>query len=289
MGESLYFWDVVSRLQSFWASHGCYIGQPYDIEKGAGTMNPFTFFRALGPEPWNMAYVEPCRRPADARYGDNPYRMGHYFQFQVIMKPPPDMVVEIYINSLEHLGIRRAEHDIRLVEDNWESPTLGASGLGWEVWLDGNEITQFTYFQEVGGLEVKPISVEITYGLERLAAYIQGLDSAWDVQVSPGLTYRDLFLEMEKQNSTYGFELADVPMLRQIFDQYENESKRVLELGLFYPAYDNALKCSHLFNLLDARGALSVADRQNYIARVRALTRECARKYVARRGENRNA
>ncbi len=289
MGESLYFRDVVSKLQKFWADQGCYIGQPYDMEKGAGTMNPFTFFRVLGPEPWNMAYVEPCRRPADARFGDNPYRMGHYFQFQVIMKPPPDMVVELYINSLEDLGIRREEHDIRLVEDNWESPTLGASGLGWEVWLDGNEITQFTYFQEVGGLEVKPISVEITYGLERLAAYIQGLDSAWDVKVSPGLTYRDLFLEQEKQNSAYGFEVADVPMLRQTFDQYENESRKVLGLGLFYPAYDNALKCSHLFNLLDARGALSVADRQNYIARVRALTRECAKKYVAARGEQDNA
>ncbi len=289
MGEVFYFGDMILRLQKFWGDRGCHIGQPYDMEKGAGTMNPFTFFRVLGRESWSMAYVEPCRRPGDARYGDNPYRMGHYFQFQVIMKPPPDMVVELYINSLEELGIKREEHDIRLVEDNWESPTLGAAGLGWEVWLDGNEITQFTYFQEVGGMAVKPISVEITYGLERLAAYLQGLDNVWDVQVSPGLTYRDLFMEQEKQNSVYGFEAADVDMLRQSFEGHEKESKRVLEMGLFYPAYDHALKCSHVFNLLDARGALSVAERQNYIARIRALTRECAKKYVAHREGPENA
>lgn len=281
MTEPLYFRDIVRELQDFWADKGCHIGQPYDIEKGAGTMNPFTFFRVLGEEPWNMAYIEPCRRPADARYGDNPYRMGHYFQFQVIMKPPPDMVVEMYISSLEALGIKRTDHDIRFVEDNWESPTLGAYGLGWEVWLDGNEITQFTFFQEVGGMEVRPISVEITYGLERIAAYIQGLDNVWDVKVAPGLTYRDLFLEQEKQNSKYGFEIADVSMLRQSFEQHEKECKRLLELGLFYPAYDHALKCSHVFNMLDARGVLSVADRQTHIARIRALTRECAKKYVA--------
>lgn len=289
MAEPLYFRDVVRKLQDFWADKGCNIGQPYDIEKGAGTMNPFTFFRVLGQEPWNMAYIEPCRRPADARYGDNPYRMGHYFQFQVIMKPPPDMVVEMYISSLEALGLKRGDHDIRFVEDNWESPTLGASGLGWEVWLDGNEITQFTFFQEVGGMEVRPISVEITYGLERITAYIQGLDSAWDVKVAPGLTYRDLFLEQEKQNSKYGFEIADVPMLRQSFDGHETECKRLLETGLFYPAYDHALKCSHAFNMLDARGVLSVADRQIHIARVRALTRECAKKYVASREVKTNA
>ncbi len=283
MAEPLYFRDCVRKLQDFWADKGCNIGQPYDIEKGAGTMNPFTFFRVLGEEPWNMAYIEPCRRPADARYGDNPYRMGHYFQFQVIMKPPPDMVVEMYISSLEYLGIRRQDHDIRFVEDNWESPTLGATGLGWEVWLDGNEITQFTFFQEVGGVQIRPISVELTYGLERIAAYIQGLDSAWDVKVAPGLTYRDLFLEQEKQNSRYGFEIADVEMLRMDFEQHERECKRLVETGLFYPAYDHALKCSHAFNMLDARGALSVSDRQVHIAKVRALTRECAKKYLATR------
>lgn len=283
MAEPLYLRDVVRKLQDFWADKGCNIGQPYDTEKGAGTMNPFTFFRVLGEEPWNMAYIEPCRRPADARYGDNPYRMGHYFQFQVIMKPPPDMVVEMYISSLEYLGIRRGDHDIRFVEDNWESPTLGATGLGWEVWLDGNEITQFTFFQEVGGMEVRPISVELTYGLERIAAYIQGLDNAWDVKVAPGLTYRDLFLEQEKQNSKYGFEVANVDMLRVNFEQHERECKRLLDIGLFYPAYDHALKCSHTFNMLDARGALSVSDRQVHIARVRALTRECAKKYLASR------
>ncbi len=283
MAEPLYFRDVVRKLQNFWADKGCNIGQPYDTEKGAGTMNPFTFFRVLGDEPWNMAYIEPCRRPADARYGDNPYRMGHYFQFQVIMKPPPDMVVEMYISSLEYLGIRRQDHDIRFVEDNWESPTLGATGLGWEVWLDGNEITQFTFFQEVGGVQIRPISVELTYGLERIAAYIQGLDSAWDVKIAPGLTYRDLFLEQEKQNSRYGFEIADVEMLRMDFEQHERECKRLVETGLFYPAYDHALKCSHAFNMLDARGALSVSDRQVHIAKVRALTRECAKKYLATR------
>jgi len=280
----LYFRDVVARLEDFWARHGCYIGQPYDIEKGAGTMNPLTFFKVLGPEPWNMAYVEPCRRPQDARYGDNPNRMGYYFQFQVIRKPPPEDIIELYIRSLEELHIRKEEHDIRLVEDNWESPTLGASGLGWEVWLDGMEITQFTYFQEMGGIQVKPISAEITYGLERLAAYIQGLNNVWDVEVSPGLFYEDLFKESEKENSVYGFEVADVDLLRSHFQDYERESKRVLEKGLIMPAYDYALKCSHLFNLLDARGALSVSERQNYVARIRALTRECARKYVTRRG-----
>ncbi|HHW17783.1 MAG TPA: glycine--tRNA ligase subunit alpha [Firmicutes bacterium] len=284
MGKFLYFRDVIASLEEFWAEQGCYIGQPYDVEKGAGTMNPLTFFKVLGPEPWNMAYVEPCRRPQDARYGDNPNRMGYYFQFQVIMKPPPDRIIEIYISSLERLGIKREEHDIRLVEDNWESPTLGASGLGWEVWLDGMEITQFTYFQEMGGIEVRPISAEITYGLERLTAYIQDLDNVWDIQVSPGLSYGDLFLQNEKEGSIYGFEMADVEMLRSHFDHYEKESKRVLDAGLIYPAYDYALKCSHLFNLLDARGALSVSERQRCIARIRSLTRECAKKYMESRG-----
>jgi glycyl-tRNA synthetase alpha chain len=283
VGKFLYFREVISTLQTFWFEKGCFIGEPYDIEKGAGTFNPFTFFRALGPEPWKSAYVEPCRRPADARYGDNPYRAGYYFQFQVILKPPPDMVMEMYIESLERLGIKREEHDIRFVEDNWESPTLGASGLGWEVWLDGNEITQFTYFQEVGGIEVRPISCEITYGLERLAAYIQGVDSMWDVRVSPELTYKDVYLEQEKQFSAYGFLHADTDLLRTQFDQWEAECKKILkDAGLYLAAYDCALKCSQLFNLLDARGALSVSERQNYIGRVRALTRECARKYVSR-------
>ena len=288
MGKFLSFCDMIAALEGFWAEKGCYIAQPYDIEKGAGTMNPLTFFRALGPEPWKAAYVEPSRRPQDARYGDNPYRMGYYFQFQVILKPPPEMVVEMYIESLERLGIRREEHDIRLVEDNWESPTLGASGLGWEVWLDGNEIAQFTYFQEMGGFQVNPISCEITYGLERLAAYIQGLDNSWDVQLSPGLKYRDVFLEQEKQGSAYGFEHADPDLWRNVFDMYEKESKKILGQGLVLPSYDCALKCSHAFNILDARGALSVSERQNYIGRVRALTRECARKYLESRGFNNN-
>lgn len=280
MGKFLYFREVVSALQDFWFEKGCAIGEPYDLEKGAGTFNPFTFFRVLGPEPWKIAYVEPCRRPTDARYGDNPYRAGYYFQFQVILKPPPDMVVEMYIESLERLGLRREDHDIRFVEDNWESPTLGAYGLGWEVWLDGNEITQFTYFQEVGGIQVNPISCEITYGLERLAAYIQGKGSMWEVEVSPGLTYKDVYLEQEKQFSAYGFLHADTDLLRRQFDEWEAECKRLLKEGLFLVAYDCALKCSHLFNLLDARGALSVSERQNYILKVRAMTRDCARVYV---------
>ncbi len=284
MSKFLYFQDAIRALEDFWAKQGCYVGQPYDIEKGAGTMNPLTFFHVLGPEPWNMAYVEPCRRPQDARYGDNPNRMGYYFQFQVILKPPPQKIMEIYIDSLEHLGIKREDHDIRFVEDNWESPTLGAAGLGWEVWLDGMEITQFTYFQEMGGLELSPISVELTYGLERLTAYIQNIDNVWDIQVSPGLTYGDLFLEPEKQNSVYGFELSGVELLRQHFNGYEEEARKILDTGLVMPAYDYALKCSHIFNLLDARGALSVAERQNYIARIRNLTRQCAHKYVALRG-----
>lgn len=284
MGSFLYFQDVIKALQDFWSEQDCYIGQPYDIEKGAGTMNPLTFFRVLGPEPWNMAYVEPCRRPQDARYGDNPNRMGYYFQFQVILKPPPDRIMDIYINSLERLGIKREDHDIRFVEDNWESPTLGAAGLGWEVWLDGMEITQFTYFQEMGGLEIKPIAAEITYGLERLTAYIQNLDNVWDIKVSPGFTYGQVFLDQEKQGSAYGFELADVELLRQQFASYEEETRKILSNGLVMPAYDHALKCSHIFNLLDARGALSVSERQNYIGRIRNLTRQCAHKYAALRG-----
>lgn len=284
MGKFFYFRDLVAELQGFWASQGCHIGQPYDIEKGAGTMNPLTFFKVLGPNPWNMAYIEPCRRPADARYGQNPNRMGYYFQFQVIMKPPPDMIIEMYINSLEHLGIEREEHDIRLLEDNWESPTLGASGLGWEIRCDGNEITQFTYFQEMGGIELKPITVEITYGLERLAAYIQNLDNVWDIEMAPGLRYKDVYFEQEKEGSAYGFEYSDPELLQVNFDQFEKECKRILDVGLVLPAYDYVLKCSHVFNLLDARGAISVSDRQNYIGRVRALARACAREYMNSRG-----
>ncbi len=284
MGEFLYFQDVINVLQRYWAGQGCYIGQPYDIEKGAGTMNPLTFFHVLGPKPWKMAYVEPCRRPQDARYGDNPNRMGYYYQFQVILKPPSDDVVEVYINSLEQLGIERKNHDIRLVEDNWESPTLGAAGLGWEVWLDGMEITQFTYFQEMGGIQLKPISVELTYGLERLTAYIQGVANVWEIQMSPGLTYGDIFLEQERQNSTYGFEFSNVEFLQHQFDGYELEAEDILKKRLFLPAYDCTLKCSHIFNLLDARGALSVAERQNYVSRVRNLARKCAHHYLNLRG-----
>ena len=273
--------SLIFKLQEFWTQEGCFVAQPYDVEKGAGTMNPMTFFRVLGPEPWKVAYVEPSRRPQDARYGENPNRMGYYFQFQVILKPVPSSVIETYIHSLEALGIERKEHDIRLVEDNWESPTLGASGLGWEVWLDGQEITQFTYFQEMGGIELDPVSCEITYGLERLAAYVQKIDNVWDIRVAPGITYAELFKHSEKEQSVYGFEIADVDLLRNLFDSYEGECQRILERDLVMPAYDYALKCSHVFNLLDSRGSLSVAERQRYIARVRVLTRKCAQQYLA--------
>ncbi len=277
------FQEMILTLNKFWGEQGCIIMQPYDIEKGAGTMNPATFLRALGPEPWNVAYIEPCRRPADGRYGENPNRMQHYYQYQVILKPSPDNIQELYLKSLEALGINLLEHDIRFVEDNWESPTLGAWGLGWEVWLDGMEVTQFTYFQQCGGIDCKPVCGEITYGLERLATFIQGLDSVYDIQWVGDVQYRDVFHQNEVDYSTYNFKVADTDMLFMFFDAYEKEAIRVVEAGLVQPAYDYVLKCSHTFNLLDARGAISVTERTHYIARVRNMARLCAQAYVAQR------
>ncbi|MGI6451638.1 MAG: glycine--tRNA ligase subunit alpha [Desulfitobacteriia bacterium] len=279
------FQDIILALNQFWGEQGCIIAQPYDLEKGAGTMNPATFLRALGPEPWNVAYVEPSRRPTDGRYGENPNRLQHYFQYQVILKPSPANVQELYLESLERLGINPVDHDIRFVEDNWESPTLGAWGLGWEVWLDGMEVTQFTYFQQCGGIDCKPVCAEITYGIERLATFIQGKDSVFDIEWVGDITYGDIYLQNEKDYSRYNFEVADVDSLRQWFDMYEKEAERTVQHGLVIPAYDYVLKCSHTFNLLEARGAISVTERTGYIARVRNLARLCAHAYVAQREE----
>lgn len=277
------FQQLILNLQRYWGEQGCIILQPYDLEKGAGTMNPATFLRALGPEPWQVAYVEPSRRPTDGRYGENPNRLQHYFQFQVILKPSPDNVQELYLKSLEALGIRPEEHDIRFVEDNWESPTLGAWGLGWEVWLDGMEVTQFTYFQQCGGIDCKPVCAEITYGIERLAMFIQEVDSVYDINWVGDVSYGDVYHQNEVDYSTYNFKVSDADMLFKLFDMYEQEAKRVVEAGLVQPAYDYALKCSHTFNLLDARGAISVTERQSFIGRVRAMARLCAEAYVAQR------
>lgn len=277
------FQEMILTLNKFWGEQGCIIMQPYDIEKGAGTMNPSTFLRALGPEPWNVAYIEPCRRPADGRYGENPNRLQHYYQYQVILKPSPDNIQELYLKSLEALGINALEHDIRFVEDNWESPTLGAWGLGWEVWLDGMEVTQFTYFQQCGGIDCKPVCGEITYGLERLATFIQGVDSVYEIQWVGDVQYRDVFHQNEVDYSEYNFKVADTEMLFMFFDAYEKEAMRVVEAGLVQPAYDYVLKCSHTFNLLDARGAISVTERTHYIARVRNMARACAQAYVKQR------
>ncbi len=277
------FQEMILTLNKFWGEQGCIILQPYDIEKGAGTMNPATFLHALGPEPWNVAYIEPCRRPADGRYGENPNRLQHYYQYQVILKPSPDNIQELYLQSLEALGINTLEHDIRFVEDNWESPTLGAWGLGWEVWLDGMEVTQFTYFQQCGGIDCKPVCGEITYGLERLATFIQGVDSVYDIQWVGDVQYRDVFHQNEVDYSEYNFKVANTDMLFMFFDAYEKEAIRVVEAGLVQPAFDYVLKCSHTFNLLDARGAISVTERTHYIARVRNMARLCAQAYVAQR------
>ena len=274
------FQEIIFTLQSYWASKGCIIASPYDVEQGAGTMHPFTFLKVLGKEPWKVAYVQPCRRPADGRYGENPNRLQHYFQFQVILKPSPENSQELYLGSLEALGINLKEHDVRFVEDDWESPTLGAWGLGWEVWLDGMEITQFTYFQQAGGITLDPVSVEITYGLERIATYIQGVDSVYDIEWTKGVKYGDLYRENERQWSIYNFEEADTKMLFELFNMFERESSRLVEENLVLPAYDYCLKCSHVFNLLDARGAISVAERQAFIGRVRRLASRCAKKYL---------
>jgi glycyl-tRNA synthetase alpha chain len=282
-GVPLYLQDLILALHAYWAEAGCYLAQPYDIEKGAGTMNPFTFFRCLGPEPWRVAYVEPSRRPADARYGENPNRLYQHHQYQVILKPSPDDVQDLYLESLVAIGLDPRRHDIRFVEDNWESPTLGAWGLGWEVWCDGMEISQFTYFQQVAGYELDVVPVELTYGLERIAAYVQDKDSVFDVLVRPGLTYRELFLANEAQQSRYGFEAADTAMLWQLFDLYEAESRRLAAEDTWVVAYDYALKCSHVFNLLDARGAIAPSERVRTIARVRELARLAAEGYLRAR------
>ncbi|MDI9456750.1 MAG: glycine--tRNA ligase subunit alpha [Dethiobacteria bacterium] len=274
---------IILRLQSYWAEQGCLIWQPYDIEKGAGTMNPATFLRALGPEPWAVAYVEPSRRPADGRYGENPNRLYQHLQYQVLIKPAPARIQDLYLESLASLGLVPQEHDIRFVEDNWESPTLGAWGLGWEVWLDGMEITQFTYFQQVGGIDVEKVPVELTYGLERIAVYIQDRDSVFDLDWAGQIRYGDLFQRAEWEHSAYSFEQADTGLLFQLFDLYEAEAERTLKTGLVLPAYDYILKCSHTFNLLEARGAISVTERTGYIGRVRHLSRECARAYLRQR------
>ncbi len=279
----MYLQDLLLSLHRFWADRGCLIAEPYDVEKGAGTFNPHTFFRALGPEPWAAAYVEPSRRPADARYGENPNRLYQHHQYQVLIKPSPDNIQEMYLESLAAIGIKAAEHDIRFVEDNWESATLGAWGLGWEVWLDGMEITQFTYFQQFAGFDCNPVSVEITYGTERLASYIQGVDNVFDLMYAPGITYRDVFQHQEYENSTYGFETADTDLHFKLFNMYEAEAKRVVGTGLVIPAHDYVLKCSHSFNLLEARGAISVSERQAYIGRVRNLARMAAKAYLDQR------
>ena len=277
------FQQVILGLQNFWAGKGCIIVQPYDIEKGAGTFNVATFLRALGPEPWKAAYVEPSRRPADGRYGENPNRLQHYYQFQVILKPAPENSQEIYLESLRYLGVDLVGHDVRFVEDDWESPTLGASGLGWEVWLDGMEVTQFTYFQQVGSIDLDPISCELTYGLERIAMFIQKVNSVYDLEWAGGVTYGDVHLEDEKQFSKYNFEIADTGMHFKLFEMYEAECRRALDAGLVMVAYDYVLKCSHAFNMLDARGAIGVAERTAYIGRVRKLARAVAEEYIALR------
>ncbi len=275
--------ELIMKLQAYWAKQGCILTQPYDLEVGAGTMNPATFLRVLGPEPWNVAYVEPSRRPTDGRYGENPNRLQHYYQYQVILKPSPDNVQELYLGSLKELGIEAREHDIRFVEDNWESPTLGAWGLGWEVWLDGMEITQFTYFQQVGGLDIKPVAAEITYGIERLAMFIQGVNNVYDLKWNENISYGAVHHQDEVEFSRFNFELADISLLQELFTSYQQEAQRLLELGLVRPAYDYILKCSHTFNLLDARGAISVTERTSYISRVRNLARSAAEGYLAQR------
>ncbi|HAA07984.1 glycine--tRNA ligase subunit alpha [Acinetobacter schindleri] len=283
------FQGLILALQNYWAEQGCVVLQPYDMEMGAGTFHTATFLRALGPETWNAAYVQPSRRPKDGRYGENPNRLQHYYQFQVVLKPNPDNIQQLYLDSLKAIGIDPLVHDIRFVEDNWESPTLGAWGLGWEVWLNGMEVTQFTYFQQVGGVECYPVTGEITYGLERLAMYLQGVDSVYDLVWTKGqfgtVTYGDVFHQNEVEQSTYNFEYAPVDKMFELFDFYEAEATRLIEAKLPLPAYEQVVKASHSFNLLDARGAISVTERQRYILRVRTLARSIATSYVAARAE----
>jgi glycyl-tRNA synthetase alpha chain len=279
----LTFQEMIQTLNAYWANQGCVVQFPYDIEKGASTMNPATFLRVLGPEPWNVANVDPCRRPTDGRYGQNPNRLQHYFQFQVIMKPSPDNIQDLYLDSLRALGIKIEDHDIRFVEDNWESPTLGAWGVGWEVWLDGMEITQFTYFQQAGGLDVRPVAIEITYGCERIAMYLQNVNSVYDVKWNGHLTYGDIYLQNEIEQSTYNFEVSTPEYLAKVFELSMAEVDTALNANLVLPAYDQVLKCSHTFNLLDARGVISKDERTNYILRIRRLAERVAKAYVEQR------
>ena len=283
MPKFLTFQDLIQKLNEYWAKQGCLVMQPYDLEVGAGTFSPHTFLRALGPEPWKAAYVEPSRRPTDGRYGENPHRTQHYYQYQVILKPSPANVQELYLNSLRAVGIDPLSHDIRFVEDDWESPTLGAWGLGWEVWLDSLEITQFTYFQQCGSIDLDVISCEITYGLERIAMFLQKKESLFDIQWNDKVTYGEIHLQGEKEFSKFNFEGSDPEVYRRHFEDYEKQAKRLLEDGMVLPAYDCCLKTSHVFNLLDARGAVSVNERPRYISRVRALARSCAEGYLKSR------
>jgi glycyl-tRNA synthetase alpha chain len=277
------FQSIITKLNEFWSEQGCLIAQPYDTEKGAGTMSPHTFLRAIGSEPWSVAYVEPCRRPTDGRYGENPNRVQHYYQYQVLIKPSPDNIQETYLKSLQALGIKTEDHDIRFVEDNWESPTLGAWGVGWEVWLDGMEITQFTYFQQCGGIDCHPVSIEITYGLERLAMYLQDIDTIYNIKWNDQLNYGDIFLQSEIEQCTYNFEASNPDLLLKLFNLYEEEARQLIDKGLVVPSLDYVLKCSHSFNLLDARGVIAVAERTRYIARIRHLARQVAHLYLQQR------
>lgn len=277
------FQAVIAKLNEFWAEQGCLIAQPFDTEKGAGTMSPHTFLRAIGPEPWAVAYVEPCRRPTDGRYGENPNRVQHYYQYQVLIKPSPDRIQEIYLDSLRVLGIQPEEHDIRFVEDNWESPTLGAWGVGWEVWLDGMEITQFTYFQQCGGIDCRPVAIEITYGLERLAMYLQDVDAISKIRWNENIEYGEIFWQGEIEQCTYNFEASNPELLLNLFTLYEQEAKQLIERGLVLPSLEYVLKCSHSFNLLDARGVIAVTERTRYIGRIRNLAREVAQLYLEQR------
>ncbi|MDI9390998.1 MAG: glycine--tRNA ligase subunit alpha [Synergistota bacterium] len=279
------FQEIIFRLERFWAGRGCVIQQPYDIEVGAGTLNPATTLRALGPEPWRVAYVEPSRRPADGRYGENPNRLQHYYQYQVLIKPAPSDIQDIYLESLEALNIDPADHDIRFVEDDWEAPTIGAWGLGWEVWVDGMEVTQFTYFQQVGGIDMNPVPAEITYGLERIAMFVQKAESVFDLAWVGDITYGDIHHRGEVEHSRYNFDEADTDMLFQLFSMYESEARRLADKGLPLPAYDYVLKCSHTFNLLEARRAISVTERTGYISRIRAIAGLCCSAYLRQREE----
>ncbi|MBE9080247.1 glycine--tRNA ligase subunit alpha [Romeria aff. gracilis LEGE 07310] len=277
------FQSVIAALHTFWAEQGCLIVQPYDTEKGAGTKSPHTFLRAIGPEPWSVAYVEPCRRPADGRYGENPNRYQHYYQYQVLIKPSPSNIQELYLDSLRSLGIRPEDHDIRFVEDNWEDAAVGAWGVGWEVWLDGMEVTQFTYFQQCGGLDCDPVSIELTYGLERLTMYLQEVDAIAKIQWNDHITYGDVHMQGEIEHSTYNFEASNPELLFTLFNLYQQEAKQLMARGLVIPSYEYVLKCSHTFNLLDARGVISVTERTRYIREIRGLARQVAQHYLQQR------